>query len=454
MRYSGISDLLMPDFFMHFSQAIDAISRVTPDTFSSLSEVLSPELIDTCLEQSGVATLRKRRLPLEMVVWSIVGMALFRHIPMGQVVNQLDIVLPGKRPFVAPSAVVQARQRLGAEAVKRVFEQTQARWHEQTPHPHWCGLRLLAVDGVVWRTPDSPENQAAFARTRNAHREASYPQVRMVCQMELTSHLVTGAAFDSVSTGEVALTADLVASTPDHSLTLFDRGFYSLGLLHAWQQAGEQRHWLIPLRKGTQYEEIDSLGRQDRLVRLTTSPQARAKWPNLPATLEARLMTRKVKGKKVQVLTSMTDPMRFPAADIVDLYSYRWEIELGYREMKQSLLGNRLTLRSRTPDMVRQELWGTLLAYNLIRFQMARMAYSLDSIHPNQLSFHQAAHWIIKELSMLPAVSPGRVPEVIKSMLEMAPSFVLPDRRERSYPRAVRAHPQKYSIRKKPVSLN
>jgi len=427
---------------MHFSQAIDAISRVTPDTFSSLSEVLSPELIDTCLEQSGVATLRKRRLPLEMVVWSIVGMALFRHIPMGQVVNQLDIVLPGKRPFVAPSAVVQARQRLGAEAVKRVFEQTQARWHEQTPHPHWCGLRLLAVDGVVWRTPDSPENQAAFARTRNAHREASYPQVRMVCQMELTSHLVTGAAFDSVSTGEVALTADLVASTPDHSLTLFDRGFYSLGLLHAWQQ------------KGTQYEEIDSLGRQDRLVRLTTSPQARAKWPNLPATLEARLMTRKVKGKKVQVLTSMTDPMRFPAADIVDLYSYRWEIELGYREMKQSLLGNRLTLRSRTPDMVRQELWGTLLAYNLIRFQMARMAYSLDSIHPNQLSFHQAAHWIIKELSMLPAVSPGRVPEVIKSMLEMAPSFVLPDRRERSYPRAVRAQPQKYSIRKKPVSLN
>lgn len=109
-------------------------------------------------------------------------------------------------------------------------------------------------------------------------------------------------------------------------------------------------------------------------------------------------MNRKVKDKQVQVLTSMTDPMRFPAANIVDLFSCRWEIELGYREMKPSLLGNRLTLRSRTPDMVHQELWGTLLAYNLIRFQMARMAYSLDSVHPNQLSFHQAAHFIIKEL--------------------------------------------------------
>jgi len=98
--------------------------------------------------------------------------------------------------------------------------------------------------------------------------------------------------------------------------------------------------------------------------------------------------------------------------------------------------------------MVRQELWGTLLAYNLIRFQMARMAYSLDAVHPNQLSFHQAAHWIIKELTVLPWVSPGRVPGVIQSMLEMAPAFVLPERRERSYPRSVRPRPKKYPTKR------
>lgn len=434
---------------MHFSDAIDAIAKAAPDDFSSLSEVLLPDPIDTCLEEAGVATLRKRRLPLDMVVWAIVGMAMFRHIPMGQIVNHLDIMLPGKRPFVAPSAVVQARQRLGVEPVKRVFEQTQALWHQQTPHPHWCGLMLLGVDGVVWRTPDSPENQAALARTRNAQGEASYPQVRMVCQMELTSHLLTGSAFDSVAKSEMELVPELIASTPDHSLTLFDRGFYSLGLLQAWQNAGEQRHWLLPLKKGTQYQEARSLGRQDRLVTLTTSPQARKKWPGLPPTMQARLLRRKVNGKEVQILTSMTDPLRFPAADIVDLYSHRWEIELGYREMKQSLLGNRLTLRSRTPEMVFQELWGTLLAYHLIRFQMARMAYSLEAVHPNQLSFHQAAHWLIKELTILPWVSPGRVPGVIQSMLEMAPAFVLPERRERSYPRSVRPRPQKYPTKRK-----
>ncbi|MFC0268103.1 hypothetical protein [Kushneria aurantia] len=113
--------------------------------------------------------------------------------------------------------------------------------------------------------------------------------------------------------------------------------------------------------------------------------------------------------------------------------------------MKQSLLGNRLILRSRTPEMVCQKLWAPIL----IRFQMARMAYSLEAVHPNQLSFHQAACWIIKELTILPWVAPGRVPGVIQSMMDMAPSFVLPERRERSYSRSVRRRPQKYPTRKK-----
>ncbi len=152
-------------FFMFLSQALDSIHSFSPEQFSSLSHLLSPELISECLAKSGTVTLRKRRLPLEMMVWSIVGMALCRHMPMSQIVNQLDTILPGERPFVAPSAVVQARQGLGEESIKEVFEQTQALWNQHTPHPNWCGLTLLGVDGVVWRTPDSPENELAFART-------------------------------------------------------------------------------------------------------------------------------------------------------------------------------------------------------------------------------------------------------------------------------------------------
>jgi IS4 transposase len=301
---------------------------------------------------------------------------------------------------------------------------------------------------VVWRTPDTPENEALFARTCNSQGETSYPQVRMVCQMELTSHLLTAAAFDSVAENEMTLAEGLIDKTPDHSLTLFDKGFYSLGLLHRWHSTGTERHWLLPLKKGTQYRVVEKLCTGNARVELETSPQARKKWPGLPSTLQARLLSKTVKGKPVQILTSMTDIRRYPSADIVDLYTYRWEIELGYREMKQHLLHSRLTLRSKIPEMVRQELWGVLLAYNLLRFQMAQMAYSLKGIEPNQLSFTHAAAFLIKQLTLLPAVSPGRFPEVIKHFVEMAPAFVLPHRRERSYPRAVKRRPQKYPILK------
>ncbi|MGE6235383.1 IS4-like element ISAeme14 family transposase, partial [Aeromonas media] len=227
-------------------------------------------------------------------------------------------------------------------------------------HPDWAGLQLLAVDGVMWRTPDTAENTAAFAKPKTQQGETAYPQVRMLCQMALTSHLLTQAVMESCAVSEMVLAEQLVERTPDHSLTLFDKGFYSLGLLHAWQTTGRERHWLLPLKKGTQYEVVRKLGRQDALVQLKTSPQARKKWPQLPETMVARLLTRTINGKARQVLTSMVDPMRFPGADIIALYGHRWEIELGYREMKHSLQQHKLTLRSKKAAGIRQELWGVL----------------------------------------------------------------------------------------------
>ncbi len=432
---------------MFLKQALNQVHNFSADQLSGLSDLLSPELIEQCLQDSGIATIRKRRLPMEMMVWSVLGMSLYRHLSMDKVVSQLDILLPGKKPFVAPSAVIQARKRLGSDVMRTVFNQTQQLWQSKTPHPNWHGLTLHAVDGVVWRTPDTKDNDEHFGRTGNKTTISDYPQVRMVCHMELTSHLLNGASFDSVSKSEVDLTVPLIDNGPSNSLTIFDRGFYALGLLHKWQASGEEKHWLIPLRKGTQYTVIAKLGRGQELVELKLSPQAQKKWEDAPKTIQARLITKSIKGKEVRLLTSMTDAMKYPGADIAELYSHRWEIELGYREMKQYMLQNQLTLRSKTPELVTQELWGMLVAYNLLRFLMCQMAYNQKSVMPYQIGFKQASLFLIGQLQLLPAVAPGRIPEVMSYILAMSESFILPERRERAYPRAVKKRPCRYATR-------
>ncbi len=106
---------------MRIVQALDFLHASNPAQFESLSDLISPELIMTLLGEEGVATLRRRRMPMERLVWAIIGMAIFRHVPMTQLVNQLDILLPGDRPFVAPSAFLQARQKLGTRASSGCF---------------------------------------------------------------------------------------------------------------------------------------------------------------------------------------------------------------------------------------------------------------------------------------------------------------------------------------------
>lgn len=439
---------------MHVKTALDTAFNTSSQfhTFEHLSSFLDPTIVDEAFAEAGVATVRKRRLPIEAVMWCVMGMSLFRKESVWNIASRMDIALPGKKPLIAPSAMVQARQRLGAEAVEQVFRKMADHWYQQNEFERWNGLNILGVDGVVWRTTDSPENREQFGSASTQHGDTAFPQIRMVCQMELTSHQLLNSAFDKSKTNEMHLAERLIDSTPDNSLTLFDRGFYSLGLLHTWQHSGTQRHWLIPAKKDLQYEVIESYGRQDKLVKLIPTAHARRRFEELPAFIEARLISKVIKGKEYRILTSLTDVMRFPAEEIVDLYRHRWEIELGYREMKQTLLNSEYTLRSKRPDMVEQELWGLLLAYNLIRSAMTEAAQR-KGVWPNQLSFSGCASTLTAFLLTTPLNSPGTLPTLYDNLIEQLGYYLLPIRREdRRYPRCVKPKHQKYPSKKKNAS--
>jgi putative transposase len=200
---------------------------------------------------------------------------------------------------------------------------------------------------------------------------------------------------------------------------------------------------MIPLKKGAQYEEVRKLGKGEHLVKLKTSPQARKKWPELGTEITARLLTVTRKGKACHLLTSMTDAMRYPGREMAKLYSHRWETELGYREIKQTMQLSRLTLRSKKPELVAQELWGVLLAYNLVRYQMIKMAGTLKGYWPNQLSFSDSCGMVMRMLMTLQGASPGRIPELMRDLESQGQMVKLPPGRERAFPRVVKERPWK-----------
>ena len=130
--------------------------------------------------------------------WAIIGMSLFRHVPMAQLANQLDIPVTRRPAVCRPQRLHPGAPKLADQAVRQVFQQTATLWHQLCQHPTWAGLCSCWPDGVVWRTPDTSGQCRRLCQVENRPGETQYPQVRMLCQMELTSHLLTQTVMDSL----------------------------------------------------------------------------------------------------------------------------------------------------------------------------------------------------------------------------------------------------------------
>lgn len=422
---------------------LDAVGDLSPDAFDRFSQLIPAGWIDQALQATGTVSLRRRRLPAERLIWLVIGLALFRNEPIWHIVRQLGLALGDEAQVVpVPSAATQGRQRLGEAPLAHLFDQLSRAW-SHTPLPAsglFQGLRLLAVDGVVWSTPETAEHREAFGGGRSQHGDGSWPQVRAVCLMDVHTHLIRAAAFGAYTTGELSYANELIAATPDDSLTIFDRAYYSAAFLLAWQCAGKQRHWLMRAKASLRHEVIRPLGEGDAWVRLPVSPQARRQHPDLPAFWEARLITCP-SGRRY--LTSLADTVRYPADQVAACYRERWEIELGFREIKQGLQANDTVLRSKRPELVRQEIWGLLIAYNLLRREMHQTADALD-VPPTRLSFQGFTRAIVAELRHAPLETPGAFPKRLARLRQQARVYLLPARRRRSCPREVKRRPHKY----------
>lgn len=425
---------------MRLEQSLTAVGSLTPEKFSDLRRNIDHTWIEEALRATGTATIRRRRLPAVQVVWLVIGMALFRNRSIHEVVGKLNLALPGAAPTVAASSVVEARARLGDEPIAWLFNRCAKDWAHTSADMHrWRGFALYGADGSTLRVADSDENHQHFGCAKSRRGDSAYPLVRLVALMALRSHLLAAVVFGPYATNEVTYAAKLWASLPNDSLTVVDRGFFSAAILMPLARDGKNRHWLTRAKKNISSTLIKRLGPNDRIVELTVSHQARKKDPTLPKKWTMRAVTYQRKGFRPQILlTSMTDATLYPADEIVGLYHERWELELGYDEIKTELLDREETIRSKSPTAVAQELWGVFLAYNLIRLEMERVADQAQ-VEPVRISFILAMHLIVDEWLWCALAAPGAIPRHLRNLRASLKTLILPPRRtERCYPRAVK----------------
>jgi hypothetical protein len=427
-----------------------------PD-WARLGQHLPYEWIEQAVAYTGKASIRKRRLPAEQVVWLVVALALYRHQSISEVVDDLDLALPDlQAPGVSKSAVSQARQRLGAEPLKALFDLSARAWTEQDRKQYlFKGLSLFAMDGTTLKTADTPEHRAHFgAQVYPSGRVSSYPQVRGVTLTAVPTHLIRDAAFGPYGISEMRHAKALLAAIPDDSLTAFDKGFLSAEILCGLTSTGCNRHFVIPAKANSKWELVEG-SPEDGVVAMRVSPQARKKCPDLPKVWRARAITViDQSARKHVLLTSLFDSKRYTASDIAACYARRWHIETSYRELKQTMLGMALTLRSKTVDGVYQEIWGALTAYNLLRLEIAKAALAVKC-DPTEISFIRAFHLIQYELHWAAVTrAQGKLPALLQRLRHRLVALLKDERPGRQFDRAVKALPQRYTVRVLRKDLN
>jgi hypothetical protein len=226
---------------------------------SAFTQNIPVEWVASALELSSQASIRRRPLPSDQVLWLVLGMALFRDEPVHEVARRLNICAQGwaSKDRLARSGVSQARMRLGADPVEDLFRKTGGQWGcERYAGDQWHGWQVFAVDGALLRTPDTEELRAHFGSgNTGTQRQTPFPMMRLVALMNVRSHVMVDAQLSPYRRGEIRLAEPFLQQIPDHSITLFDKGFWSADLLLSLASTGHARHWLTPARKHLVTEE-------------------------------------------------------------------------------------------------------------------------------------------------------------------------------------------------------
>jgi hypothetical protein len=357
-----------------------------------LTRVFPADVVDAVIAEAGRTEQRHRSLPARVMAYFAVGMALHAEGSYEDVLSLLIDGLAwasGPAPVRLPSksAIFQARARLGAEPIAALFRRVAAPLASPGAAGAWlAGRRLVAIDGTCLDVADSAENAAHFGRPGvNKGEQAAFPQARLVALAECGSHAIFDAELDSCHTSETELSRRLVGRLEPGMLVLADRGFYGFDL---WEQAAATGADLLwRMRASQRLDPVEVLADGSYLSQIfEVRNYKRHGEGRTVRVIEYTIDDGRDHGDAYRLITTILDPDEAPAVDLAATYAQRWEIESAFDELKTHQRGARTVLRSKSPDLVAQEIWGHLCCHYAIRTLMWEAAHDAD-VDPDRVSF-------------------------------------------------------------------
>jgi hypothetical protein len=389
------------------SRITDYISLgVITKTFPSASIV-------TILEATAKSSVRQRDLPAHVVVYYVIALALYMQSSYREV---LRCLLEGIQWLRDPSAAIkvagksgisQARTRLGWEPLRQLHDQvvkpiavpaTKGAWYR--------GWRLVSLDGSTLDVADEQVNEDAFGRPGASRGSSAYPQIRFVSLVENGTHVLFGSQMDAYTIGEITLAKTVLPGLRKGMLCLADRNFFGYELCKQARATGADLLWRV--KKNMRLACEARLPDGSYLSRIYPSERD---WRHKTNGIVVRVIDYQLEGVEgaepiYRLVTSILDQEEAPAKELAALYHERWEIETALDELKTHLRGAKIVLRSKTPDLVRQEFYGFLMAHFAIRGLMHEAALKAKE-DPDRLSFLHAVRVVRRKLPVFSAIPPS-----------------------------------------------
>jgi hypothetical protein len=389
-----------------------------------LTRLIDRDLVDDVLAGTRRTEQRSRLLPARVVVYYVLGLCLFFGEAYEEVMRLLvaGLLFTGawQKDWQVPTtgAIAQARQRLGAEPLQLLFERVAVPCAQRGTRGAWLGpRRLMAIDGFVLDIPDTTENAAAFGRSGGEKNPAPFPQVRLVGLGECGTHAIVAARLAAWRVSERALAGELIADLEPGMLVIADRGFYSFQLWQAAAASGADLLWRmqdgpnLPVVRafGDGSYESFLLDPKVRGRRATQRHRGSAKIEEpsgIPVrVIEYEVPNREGKGEIFCLITTIMNPEDATAAELAAAYQERWEFESSLDEIKTHQRGRDGVLRSKSPEMIRQEIWAFLLTHYAVRHLMCEAADQAGK-DPDRLSFMRSLRVIRRQVTDQAGFSP------------------------------------------------